>query len=315
MARARGANAIMAVAAETSYGVPPAGGYQRVPFVSSQLGAEQGLIESDLLGQGRAPADPTYDVVNNDGDIVVPLDTRALGVWLRLLFGPPVTAPTTGALYGHQFASGAIQLPSDSIEIAHPDRPSFSTHYGARANTLQIQMQRSGLTSATIGLIAKGETVASLTSNAGTTTSYGEVKRFAAASGYISVDGAQIGEVVSANISYSNGLDKDETIRADSEINDVDPGMPTASIALTLKFTDIVLLTKATSKTPVSVTLTWPYAAGIYFAVELPRVFLPRSKKPITGPGGIQVSVNGMASAGAGNLINISLNNDVPTYA
>lgn len=315
MARARGANAIMAVAAETSYGVPPVNGYQRVPFVSSQMGAEQSLIESDLLGQGRAPSDPTYDVVTNDGDVVVPLDTRAFGVWLRLLFGPPTTVPAPGSLYAHQFSSGAVQLPSDSIEIAHPDRPSFSTHYGVRANTFQIQMQRSGLTSATIGLIGKGETVPSLTSNAGTTTSYGDVQRFAAATGYITMDGVQVGEVVSANISYSNGLDKDETIRADSEINDVDAGMPSASIALTLKFADMTLLTKAISKTPVSITLTWPYSAGIYFAVSLPRVFLPRSKRPITGPGGIQLDVNGIASAGSGNLINVSLNNDVPTYA
>lgn len=50
MARARGANAIMAAAFEATYGTAPATGYQKLPFVSSALGDEQDLIASDLLG-------------------------------------------------------------------------------------------------------------------------------------------------------------------------------------------------------------------------------------------------------------------------
>ena len=36
-----------------------------------------------------------------------------------------------------------------------PDVPSFGMNFGARANTLAIQMQRSGLLNATIGLIRR----------------------------------------------------------------------------------------------------------------------------------------------------------------
>ena len=117
MGRARGANALMNLAFETAYGVPPTSGYLRMPFVSSQLGATQNLIESDLLGQGRAPFDPTYDVVNNDGDVVVPLDTIRLGYWLKLLFGAPIT--DTSGIPLHVFRSGAQSLPPASIEIGH----------------------------------------------------------------------------------------------------------------------------------------------------------------------------------------------------
>ena len=50
MARARGARAQMALAFETTYGTPPAGGFTKMPFASTSLGAEQPLLNSELLG-------------------------------------------------------------------------------------------------------------------------------------------------------------------------------------------------------------------------------------------------------------------------
>jgi len=314
MGRARGANAIMALNFETAYGTPPSSGYRRLPFVSSQLGAEQTMIDSDLLGLGRAPADPTYDVITNDGDVVVPLDVSTFGFWLRLLLGAPATSGS-GSAYTHLFSSGLPDLPSASIEIGHPDRPTYSTHYGIRANTLQIQMQRSGLTTATLGLIAKGETVPALTSTVGDVENLTVSQRFPSASGFLTTDGgAQIGEVVSARLSFSNALEKDETIRQDGEINDVDPGMPSASIALTLKFADNALLNKAAGKVPMAVALNWQIAADKMLSIVLPRVFLSRSKRPIQGPGGIQVEMNGMASTETQPLMLVTVKNARASY-
>jgi Phage tail tube protein len=91
MARGLGINAIMAAAFEGTYGTPPGAGFMRMPFVSGSLGEERNLIESNLLGYGREPLDPTYDVANNRGDVTVPVDQRAIGQWLKLLLGVPVT--------------------------------------------------------------------------------------------------------------------------------------------------------------------------------------------------------------------------------
>lgn len=312
MARARGQNAKMALAFETAYGTPPVTGYKAMPFLSCQLGAEQGLIESDILGYGRYTQDPTYDVVTNDGDVVVPLDTRSFGYWLSLLLGAP-TSGATGALYQHSFESSAMVLPTASIEVGFPDIPKYSTHYGVGANTLQIQMQRSGLASATIGLIGKGETVLANTTAAGTPADFGPPLRFASASGSVTVDGLAVGEVVSANVNFSNGLDKDETIRPDGEINGIDAGMPSMSVSLTTKFADVTLYNKATSKTPVSIVLAW--ALGNYIMkLEMGRLFLPRTKKPISGPGGIQSEFNAIGSAGGRPLLIATLINDVVSY-
>ncbi len=314
MPRARGANAVMHAAFESAYGTPPAAGYRLMPFVSSNLGAEQGLIESDLLGQGRAPADPTYDVTNNDGDVVVPLDTQAFGIWLKLLLGAPTSADFDGRR-AHTFRTGLPVLPSQSVEIGLKDVSSFTTNYGMRANTLQIQMQRAGLVNATLGLIGKGETVPANVSQAGSPTGWPANKRFANATGRIELDGVPVGEVVSAQLSFSNALDKDETIKPDGEINDVDPGMPTLALTLTTKFADASLYNKATSQTPVAVKLVWQVGT-VSLSFEVPRVWLPRVKRPITGPAGIQAQFNAVGSSAAGvPLMTAVLINDVEGYA
>jgi hypothetical protein len=53
MARAQGARAQMALAFETTYGMPPASGFIKMPFASTTLGAEQPLQTSELLGYAR----------------------------------------------------------------------------------------------------------------------------------------------------------------------------------------------------------------------------------------------------------------------
>jgi len=74
MARAHGARAQMALAFETTYGTLPASGYTRMPFASTTLGAEQPLLNSELLGYGRDPLAPIKDALTADGDVVVPID-------------------------------------------------------------------------------------------------------------------------------------------------------------------------------------------------------------------------------------------------
>jgi len=50
MARAQGARAQMALGFETVYGTPPVSGFRLMPFARATLGAEQPLLESELLG-------------------------------------------------------------------------------------------------------------------------------------------------------------------------------------------------------------------------------------------------------------------------
>ena len=96
MARAYGSSAHLLMKRETTYGQAATGDYIRMPFNRCDLGSEQGLIDDPVLGQGRDPLAPLQDVITDEGDIIVPVDPRYLGLWLTGLFGDPDTAPTTG---------------------------------------------------------------------------------------------------------------------------------------------------------------------------------------------------------------------------
>ena len=221
MARAQGARAQMALAFETVYGTAPASGYTRVPFASTSLGSEQPLITSELLGYGRDPLAPIKDAVTADGDVVVPIDAEAFGFWLKAAFGVPTTSGS--GPYTHEFRSGGWTLPSMSIETAMPEVPRFAMYSGCVLDQLSWQMQRSGLLTATARLVAQGETV-------GTTTAAGTpaepaLKRFGHFNGSITRNGAALGNVVSAEITYANNLDRIETIRSDGRIDGADPSI------------------------------------------------------------------------------------------
>ncbi|WP_374649098.1 phage tail tube protein [Rhizorhabdus sp.] len=310
--RARGANARMITAFESTVGTVPASGFFLTPFVSSMLGEERGLIESDLLGLGREPQDPTEDVANNVGDVVVPVDLRHFGRWLKLYFGAP-TSTAVDDLRSHVFTSGALSLPSMSIEVGHPEIPTYAKHYGARGNTMRIAMARSGLLNATLGLIAIGESDPAASSAASSPAAL-TVERFAQATGEVKKEGTALGNVVSADISFSNNLDPVEVLRADGRIADSDPGMVSVSGSVTVRFADTALLDAATGSDPIALSFGWSRGdASLLFA--LPRVFLPRVKRPVEGPRGVQATFNWQASGSAGHALTATLVNDVPSYA
>lgn len=92
MARSYGSAAQLLALKESLYGTKPTGNWEKFSFSSSDLSAEQNLIASDLLGQGREPRAPFRDVINDAGNLVVPVEARDFGRWLQLLMGNPTSA-------------------------------------------------------------------------------------------------------------------------------------------------------------------------------------------------------------------------------
>jgi hypothetical protein len=114
-----------------TYGQAAAGNYIRMPFNRCNLGSEQGLIDDPVLGQGRDPLAPLQDVINDDGDIVAPVDPRYLGLWLTGLFGDPDTTDNLDGSWDHEFASGGDDLPSYTVEVGMAKVPAFFGHAGS----------------------------------------------------------------------------------------------------------------------------------------------------------------------------------------
>jgi len=264
-----------------------------------------GVAEATYVG-GATTLTITHDAAGLGGNAF----TLAAGVGSN---GTVSGATLSGGTMSHTFTSGEDELPSISFETAMPDVPSYEMNYGARGNTCRIELGRRGLLNATIGLVAKGAAAVSATSDAGTPVAIA-VARFAQATGQIMQDGEQLGSVVAATMAYSNNLDKVETIAPDGEIEDADPGMSTASGNITVRFKDHVLMDKATGRDPIELTYGWTFEDfSLLFTME--RVFLPRPKRPITGPNGIQASFDWQGSGADGHVMTAVLVNDVASYA
>lgn len=292
MARAQGARAQMALAFESVYGTAPATGFRTVPFASTSLGSEQPLLASELLGQGRDPVAPIKDALTADGDVVVPIDVENFGLWLKGTFGAPTTTGTTPKT--HTFQSGNWTLPSMAIEVAMPEVPRYAMYTGCMVDQLSWQMSRSGLLTATARLIAQGETIDTLTA-AGTPTALA-LQRLGHFNGAVKRNGAALGNVVSAEVTYANGLDRIETIRNDGKIEGADPGMAALTGKIEVRFADSTLVTQAIDGTPCELEFAWSLGANASFTFTAHAVYLPRPRIEIPGPQGIQASFDWQAA-------------------
>ena len=158
MARAYGSSAHLLMKRETVYGQAATGDYIRMPFNRCNLGSEQGLIDDPVLGQGRDPLAPLQDVINDEGDIIVPVDPRYLGLWLTGLFGDPDTTDNVTAAGIMSSPRAATTCPATRIEVGMPKVPAFFVHAGVKLNSIALEFTRSGPAAATISAIAQGET-------------------------------------------------------------------------------------------------------------------------------------------------------------
>jgi len=312
MARAQGARAQMALAFETTYGTPPVGGYTRMPFASTSLGAEQLLLNSELLGYGRDPLAPIKDAVTADGDIVMPIDAEAFGFWLKAAFGDPATTGT--GPWTHEFLSGNWTLPSLTIETGMPEVPRYATYSGCVLDQLSWQVQRSGLLTATAQMIAQGETVGT-TSGAGTPAELA-LKRFGHFNGAITRDGAALGNVVSAEITYANNLDRVETIRSDGRIDGADPSIAALTGRIEVRFADQTLVTQAINGDPCEFEFAYTLPSGESLTFTVHAVYLPRPRIEISGPQGVQATFDWQAARDPvlGRMCTATLVNDIEVY-
>jgi len=312
MARAQGARAQMALAFETTYGTPPVGGFTKMPFASTSLGSEQPLLNSELLGYGRDPLPPIKDAVTADGNVVVPIDAEAFGFWLKAAFGDPVT--TGVGPYTHEFRSGGWTLPSLSIETGMPEIPRFAMYSGCVLDTLSWQMQRSGLLTATASVVAQGENITAA-SAAGTLADLG-LQRFGHFNGSITRNGTALGNIVSAEITYANTLDRVETIRSDGRIDGADPSIAALTGRVEVRFADQVLVNQAINGDPCALEFAYVLPSGESLTLTAHAVYLPRPRIEISGPQGVQATFDWQAARDStlGRMCTVTLINGIEEY-
>ena len=155
-------------------------------------------------------------------------------------------------------------------------------------------MTRSGLLPPPARLIAQGEAIAATTA-AGTPTTLG-LQRFGHFNGVVKRNGTALGNVVSAEITYANGLDRIETIRNDGKIEGADPGMAALTGRIEVRFADSALVTQAIDGTPCELEFAYSLGANASFTFTAHAVYLPVPRIEIPGPQGIQATFDWQAA-------------------
>ncbi|MDD3371504.1 MAG: phage tail tube protein, partial [Alphaproteobacteria bacterium] len=180
---------------------------------------------------------------------------------------------------------------------------------------MQLSFARSGGASATINCIAQGESRAS--ASAGGTPTELTMTRFNQFQGAVKKDGVQLGNVTGAQLTYTNNLEKIETIRDDGKIDGADPTVAALTGSIEVRFADTSLIDAATNNTPVELTFGYTIDADRSIIFKAHEVYLPKPKLSISGPGGVHASFNWQAAKNTtqGRMLSVILTNDVETYA
>ncbi len=248
-----------------------------------------------------------------DGDIVVPVDLRNIGQWLKALLGAPTTTGSA-APYSHAFKSGATSLPSLSLETGLPQIPAFFMVAGVRVNSMAFNFTRSGEATATINCIGQGET-RNATTQGGTPTQ-ANYTRFSQFQGAIKQGGSALANVTSASVTYSNNLEKIETIRSDGKLDGVDPGIAALTGSVAVRYADNTLIDLASAGTAVDLEFSYTIDANNKLVILCHEVYLPKPKIGIQGPGGVEASYDfqGARNTAANAMVTVTLVNDVASY-
>jgi hypothetical protein len=227
-------------------------------------------------------------------------------------------AATGGYRHTWKIDAASLTTPSATAEVGMPEVPSFAANYGLKANTYGVPLQRSGNLNATIGTIAQGETPVAAETIEGAPTVL-VMRKFSAFSGTARRNGMPFGpSLVSGQFNYSNGADPLPTVgRGDGRIGGVDEGMAGVTGSVGMRYDSTEMQTQAENGEASELAFSWAIP-GTTFALRhvAHAVYLPKAKRPITGPGAIQADYNwqGAQDAVTGRLVTFILDNDVEEY-
>jgi hypothetical protein len=114
--RATGANVYINGKFETAYGEMATGNWNGLRAYSYGLGAGQDLLDEPLLGAGRDPDVFQLGAIDVLGNVVVPVDQRLFGFWLKLFLGDTQSSAAVGARGYIDFS--ALPVATGTITLA-----------------------------------------------------------------------------------------------------------------------------------------------------------------------------------------------------
>jgi hypothetical protein len=299
----------------------PAGNQSQI---GANIDATLTALASDLNGSADAQISKCTYAANKAADrLEILIDTagttgNTFTVAASANSNGMVSAATlTGGGYRHEWLSGGDDIPSFTFEIGHPKliTPVFFRHLGSVMESLAFEMGQEGPANGTVQLVAQGEEKAAVTLDA--TPDAFALKRFSQGRGFIQRGGVPLAGVTSGNLTVSNTLERVRVIRDDGKIEAAEPTFASCQGAMTVRFDGATLVAEAANGDPVAVEYGFSMAEGWQLSFELFRVFLPKPKYAVSGPGGVEASFDWRAAYddSAGTMLRARLLNDVASYA
>ncbi|GGB63735.1 hypothetical protein GCM10011316_39460 [Roseibium aquae] len=126
----------------------------------------------------------------------------------------------------------------------------------------------------------------------------------------------RFGNVVSADITYANNLDRIETIRSDGRIDGADPSIAALTGRIEVRFADQTLVSQAINGDPCEMEFAYVLPSGESLRLTVHAVYLPRPRIEISGPQGVQATFDWQAARDSvvGRMCTATLINDIEVY-
>lgn len=229
-----------------------------------------------------------------------------------------VSAPNlTGGGYSHVFKAGSDDIPSIGIEIGHPKlvTPIFFRHSGVVLESVAFDLGQSGPANARIAAVAQGEASFGATIDAAPTPFV--LRRFSQGRGFVRRGGAALAGLTGGNFNFTNTLERVRGIRDDGKIDGADPTLAAASGQITARFDGATLVAEAADGDPIELEYGYSFAdTGHKLEFAMDRVFLPKPKYAVSGPGGVEAAYDWRAAYDptATTSLTATLLNDVASY-
>jgi hypothetical protein len=123
--------------------------------------------------------------------------------------------------------------------------------------------------------------------------------------------GKPVDNLTGGSVTYSNNLEKFETVRDDGLIEGAEPTIAAPNGRIDGRFADTTLIDLAAGGTPVDLEFAYTLSAQAKLVLTTHEVYLPKPKLAVEGPGGVQASFDfrGAKNDVAGQMLTVTLTN------
>lgn len=258
-------------------------------FNSSGLNASRNLTSPGTMRGHRQPAEPIAGNWDVAGALGLPLDTRELWYWLKLMFGNPATVANS-TNWIHKFKVGATQ-PAATIEhqFLDLDTDIFNQYLGCMANGFSFSIGDDGELVFNLDIIGTKEIQALSSFDAAPTVpNFARLNTFQAA---IQENGSTLAISTDFSLKVEFGLDPKRFIGGQGYVGQINEGQVKVNGNVKTIFQDAVMLNKAINNTTTSLVLTIGTLDSAKVVFTIPELKFSPKSAAIDGGQGLMIDL------------------------